>query len=103
MDRVGLTFKRDPILPPPAACHQLQFALFMQADEWFEGKLASPPHHSLFLLKQQLHLLQRAQRPTAALNLLALDLFPFLESITHFQLLHEVLVDILVLLSIWLC
>lgn len=95
-----LTFKRDPILPPLASCYQLQFALFVQADEWFKSKPPSPPYHPLFLLKQQLHLLQRAQRPTTALSLLALDLFPLLESITHFQLLHKVLVDILILLSI---
>lgn len=55
-----LTFERDPILPPLAPRYQLQFAVLVEGNEGLETQPASPPHNSLLLLKQEVHLLQRA-------------------------------------------
>lgn len=89
------TFQRHPVLLPFPPSHQLQFPLLLQGDKGFEEEPPGFPDHSLLLLKEQIQLLQGAQRLAARLHGFRGRVGVLHVGPAHFQLSHEVLVNVL--------
>ena len=90
-----LTFQRHPVLFPLPPRHQLQLPLLLQRDQGFEEEPPGFADHSLLLLKEQVQLLQRAERLAAGLGGLCGGLHVLRAGPAHLQLSHEVLVNVL--------
>ena len=89
------TFKCHPVLLPFPPGHQFQLPFLLQGDEGFEEQPPSLAHHPLFLLKEQVQLLQRAEWPAAGLGRLRGRLEVLRVGPAHLQLSHEILVNVL--------
>lgn len=90
-----LTFKCDPVLLPLPPGHQLQLPLLLQRDQGFEEEPAGFPDHPLLLLKQQVQLLQGAQRLAAGLRGFRRRVYVLCVGPAYFQLAHEVFINVL--------
>lgn len=89
------TFQGHPVLFPLSPSHQLQFPLLLQGDKGFEEEPPSFPDNPLLLLKEQIQLFQRAEGLAAGLHSLCGRFHLLCVGPAHFQLSHEILVDIL--------
>lgn len=91
----ALTFKCYPELFPLPPSHQLQLPFLLQSDKWFEKEPPGFPDHPLFLLKEQIQLLQRAEWLTAGLCGFRGRFYVLRVGPAHLQLSHEILVNVL--------
>ena len=91
----ALTFKCYPVLFPLPPSHQLQLPFLLQSDKGFEEEPSGFPDHPLFLLKEQVQLLQGAQWLAAGLRGFCRRVYVLRVGPAYFQLAHEIFINVL--------